>query len=316
MLKRLLVLLLLVVVIPPLNAQEETTPEPDPDAMLQEQLLTALAEIPEYTSYRSQQTTLDSQFIALDVPALELTDQVTTILSTVADTRVNLTGDIYGDGTITLRNQTTTRNETVDYTLDIDVRLVDETLYLLGEVVDGNADSGAPDLPGEWEVIDDLSAYPNFVLNSFAGAFGDGQTQDIFAELDVIIDAAEAIQTGTITINDADYATIDVTFGAEIAANFFASEGGALNNTGLQQALVDALRDAETPLLTLRVILNDDDAVIGRAVIGRIDATLPASAANPDFTDGTLTLELIFERQELLTEIGEPIEPVVPPVDS
>ncbi len=170
MLRILCVLFLIVLLIPtPAGAQDNGLS--DEQIILLERLFNAIENADNYTSYIETKTIFNTQAVEVNIPdtmSLSLSRSAT---QTITATTVG--DDVAALATVTVTSQDFENPVPLTYTLNADIRYVEEVLYVQASYSVPNPD--LPPLPVGWVVVDDPAIFPELDLEPY---FDQEQTDD------------------------------------------------------------------------------------------------------------------------------------------
>lgn len=315
----------LMMVLPGTYAQDGNDLSDDEQALL-ERLLTITENDVTYDSYVSSYREVNTQNQSVntggDSPAQTFNQQITL----EAEREISRGDDAYGRATVSATVEQGNANNQIAFGIEGDVRFVDDTLYASIVPTEGADSQGAPpflsELNGEWERVQDpqsTTAYQLLSLQSFREAFnvegGDAETstRETLQTVEELANFASSLTQTTVEIEGETYDEININFAGQGMVAYLESTGGLAQDQS-SQVLRDALSAIEDEVLTIGLVVDGEDAVIGRRVNANIDIELDGAEVNPNAPEGsTISLGIGIEQSETLTNINGDIDPVEAP---
>lgn len=308
--------------IPAAYAQDDLSD--DEQALLDRLLVVAENEV-EYDSYISTYSEVNTQNQALDVGDGSEAQATSQEITLEAEREISRSDEPFGRATI---NATVSQsNPQTDLTIGIagDVRFVDGDLYANLSATEGQDAANAPaflsELSGDWEQVTDPQgsvAYQILGLQAFRDSFDvdEANPNSTNATLDTIeqlTEFANSITQETVEIDGESFDEISINFAGDGMVAYLEATGG-LAQDGSAQVLTDALSALEGEVLTIALVVTEEDTVVGRRVNADIEVELAANELSPSYPEGsTFTLGIGIQQSETLTNINEAIEPVEAP---
>lgn len=304
----ILVLGLIIMVVSGAAAQELT----DEEQELIARVVAASDTIDGYTSYVENRFVTDTQNITItageETQNIVETSQMNAVATIILGD--NPAGLIEGSVSVyKLEGETP-----IIYTLEVEVRYVDEVLYVNAAVV-GEESVNPPSLPEGWFVVDDLEAYPvlsDLNLDGFLELF-EAETDDP-NPVTAIGEVASSVVLEQDEIDGVPVDVITLTAGAEALTAMLASdpEQGTNPFLALLQELEDELGEE---VAVVSVALAEDDVVLGNFTAMSVDiAGADLAIMMPQAPEGS-TLDVVLANSALseYSEINAEFDPIEAP---
>ncbi|RMG72084.1 MAG: hypothetical protein D6711_13735 [Chloroflexi bacterium] len=300
--RKIYLLMLMLVMIVPVFAQE--------DAVI-DRVLNSTTPDEAYQSYTALWTFKSGNVVSVDFAgmSLELTSSVdaeATIQATLGDNPNALV-------MLTYTVEEADDSGLVTYTIEAEARYVDGNLYINAAYVDG---VGPYDIRGEWVQVDDLENFPEF--DFFSDVFEVFQSEtDV--NLETVLDFATSISVEPTELNETEVDSVIITFGWQGLENLLDSLGAGLSlesDNPIAATLIQELSNSDDDLLTLMLLLDDNNVQVGRGVsVNLALADLDASVLDPTLegTDATVSVELTSAENTVILEANEVYAPVEAP---